>query len=79
MNWQAPLLRLSGSNGIVFLILLLTFPQAYIDPVINGAVNWGSAFEEVGTVTVASGNPEADYTLWGWYGSKLQDRQAAVQ
>jgi hypothetical protein len=79
MKWKVPLLRLSGSSGIVCLILLLTFPQQYTDPIINGAVNWGSSLEEVGTITVASGNPEADYTLWGWYGSKLQDRQAAVQ
>jgi hypothetical protein len=79
MGWNAPLFRFSGASGIVGLILLVTFPQQYIDPLINGAVNWGAALEEVGTVKVASGNPEADYILWGWYGSRLQDRQAAVR
>lgn len=80
MTWpNIPRLKVSGISGIVMIILLANFPQAYIAPLLEGSVNWGAAFEEVGEVTVASGNPAADYNLWGWYGVKLQDRKAAVR
>lgn len=80
MAWpNIPRLKFTGTSGLVMLILLANFPQAYIAPILEGSVNWAAAFQAVGDVPVASGNPEADYNLWGWYGSKLQDRQAAVR
>jgi hypothetical protein len=80
MTWpNIPRLKVSGISGLVMIILLANFPQAYIAPLLEGSVNWGAAFEEVGEVMVASGNPAADFNLWGWYGGKLQDRKAAVR
>ncbi|KAH8589137.1 hypothetical protein B0O99DRAFT_600099 [Bisporella sp. PMI_857] len=80
MAWpNIPRLKVSGISGFVMIILLANFPQAYIAPLLEGSVNWGAAFEEVGEVMVASGNPAADFNLWGWYGVKLQDRKAAVR
>jgi len=74
-----PPFGLKGRKAAIFFILLLTIPQTFMTPLVTGSINWGSSFEETGTRGVASGNPAANYNLWGWYGSKLQDRQAAVR
>ncbi|RYP39082.1 hypothetical protein DL767_002345 [Monosporascus sp. MG133] len=74
-----PPLSLNGRRAVILLILGLTLPQSYMTPLVTGSVNWGSALEETGKTNVESGNPAANYNLWGWYGSQLQDRQAAVR
>lgn len=80
MTWpNIPRMKVRGISGLVMIILLANFPQMYIAPVLEGSVNWSAAFEEVGEKVVASGNPAANFNLWGWYGGKLQDRQAAVR
>lgn len=71
-----PLSSLKWRRGVVLLILLLTIPQPFMTPIVTGSVNWGSAFEER---AVASGNPDAHYNRWYWWGEKLQDRQAGVK
>ncbi|KAG4439472.1 hypothetical protein IFR05_005051 [Cadophora sp. M221] len=80
MAWpNIPRRKVRGISGLVMIILLANFPQMYIAPLLEGSVNWATTFEEVSESMVESANPAANFNLWGWYGSKLQDRQGAVR
>jgi hypothetical protein len=55
------------SEIAILLVLLGVIPQAFIAPLLSGAVNWNAAFEDGISVNVTSGNPTSNFGLWGYW------------
>ena len=60
-------------------VLLLVFPQAFIAPLLSGAINWKTSSAPGSEVPVASANPNADFGLWYWYLAQGTSRKSALR
>jgi hypothetical protein len=65
----------------VLLVLVGVIPQAFIAPLLSGAVNWNAAFEDSLPTTVMSRNPTSNFKLWGYYqvGDNVDIRIGAIR
>lgn len=74
--WIRPKSRTAGAVGLA---LLMVIPLSFLDPLLNGALNFQASTAAGQSVPTASGNPDADFWLWNWYHLHDGDRKAAVR
>jgi hypothetical protein len=68
--------------GVATILLLLgVIPQAFIAPLLSGAVNWNATFENGIAINVTSGSPTSNFGLWGYFkaGNNVGERVGAVR
>jgi len=56
-----------GLEWPVSVALLFVLPQAFIEPLFSGAVDWNAAVEYAPAIQVASTPDSTDSSSWGWY------------
>ena len=74
-KWRRP----HGLEWPVLIVLLLIFPQAYIEPLFSGSVNWNFAIQFGPSYQINSGSPTASSSLWYWYLTQVTDRLKATR
>ena len=68
--------------GVAIILLLLgIIPQTFIAPLLSGAVNWNSTFEDGMSLNVTSGSPTSNFGLWGYFkaGNNVGERVGAIR
>ncbi|KFY56836.1 hypothetical protein V496_06627 [Pseudogymnoascus sp. VKM F-4515 (FW-2607)] len=78
-GWPAPWIRQGKVGWFAASAVLLLFPQAFIEMVITGAVDWKPSVDWGPTVQVRAAEPRADISNWYWYLSQETTRKGLLR